>query len=193
MFLRDGRAGGRRGRDQSPHLCPHTAPRLPMGKRLGVPRTLRTPPLHRPMLLWTARYRLRDPLSLPSCRSSQQNAAGGRRGGKDLPRSGTGTELPSTPIHPSGPQPGPVLTSRGRALRCTECVCVLWEEHGVVVCYGIVFRCAYRPYGIYCILLTVLSDSHHTLPTSALHSRHSTCVLMLKESCIERAHISLLL
>lgn len=140
-----------------------------MGKRPGVPRALwRTPPLHRPMLLWTARYRLRDPFPafLPKLPAER---CGRKKGREGPPRSGTGTELPSTPsirVALSLDQSSPLGAERFAAL--SVCVC-FGEEHGVVVCYGIVFRCAYRPYGIYCILLTVLSDSHHTLPTSALH------------------------
>lgn len=89
MYLHDhgrslemGEGWGRRGRDHIPTPV-HT--QLPMGKHPGVPCVLwRTPHTIAPHCsgLHAADFKI---LSLPACRSSQQNAAGrGRRGWKDL-------------------------------------------------------------------------------------------------------------
>lgn len=123
--LEMGEGRGRRGRDRLPTSV-HTQHPASHGQAAwGPPCTLEDPPTPSPhaaldCTLQTSRSFPCLPAEAPSRTLRAEEGEGRTSTLWDRHRASV------HPIHPSGPQPGPVLTSRGRALRCTECVCVLW-------------------------------------------------------------------
>lgn len=136
-----GEGRGRRGRDRLPTSVHTQHPASHRQAAWGPPCTLEDPPTPSPhaaldCTLQTSRSFPCLPAEAPSRTLRAEEGEGRTSTLWDRHRASV------HPIHPSGPQPGPVLTSRGRALRCTECACVLWRgaRRGGLLRYSIPLR-----------------------------------------------------